>query len=336
MAGTDKIRDAIASAPRAELGHWPTPLQPCHRLRTAIGGPLVWLKRDDCSGLATGGNKTRKLEFLLGAARATGSSGVVTFGALQSNHARQTAAGCAALGLRCHLVLTTVVDRDDPHYLRSGNVLLDEILGATLHVVADSTAALERLGELVESDPDLYVIEPGGSNPVGTLGYVGAAAELLDQTDGAGFDLATVVLAASSGGTTAGLVVGFALAGRGTAVEAAAVFEPREAAAATVQRLVESTAAVVGLDPATQGPWAISDRFLGPGYGIPTDASRRAIELLGRTEGVLLDPVYTSKAFALLLDGIERGTYDGSDLVFVHTGGQAGLFAYADEFSGGG
>lgn len=335
MEGTKKTHEQLAARPRVTLGHWPTPLEPCHRLRAEIGGPLVWLKRDDCSGLAMGGNKTRKLEFLLGAAIAGDATGVVTFGALQSNHARQTAAGCAAVGLPCHLVLTASVDRGDAHYRESGNVLLDRILGATLHVVPDADAALVRAGELLEADAGLHLIEPGGSNPVGTLGYVGAAAEMIDQADALGIDPSTVVVAASSGGTAAGLSIGLQLAGRRARVLAAAVYESADATTGTVERLVSATGASLGAAVDTSAV-TVSDRFLGAGYGVPSPASRHAIELLATTEGVLLDPVYTSKAFALLLDDIGSGIDGADDVVFVHTGGQAGLFAYAPDFSGGG
>ena len=164
--------------PRVALGHWPTPLEPADRLRARRGGSRVWLKRDDCSGLALGGNKTRKLEFLLGRALADGATGVITFGALQSNHCRQTAAACNRVGLPCHLILTTAVDRGDTHYTRSGNRMLDDVLGASVRVVADDDAAMVRCGELLAEDDALAVIGPGGSDATGTLGYVAAAREL--------------------------------------------------------------------------------------------------------------------------------------------------------------
>ncbi|HTO00681.1 MAG TPA: pyridoxal-phosphate dependent enzyme, partial [Microthrixaceae bacterium] len=182
---TPDVRATLAGQPRVALGHWPTPLERADRLRGSVGGPELWFKRDDCSGLAIGGNKTRKLEFLLGQAIAEGADEVLTFGAMQSNHARQTAAACARLGLPCHLVLTQSVDRTDSFYTESGNILLDHVLGATLHVVPDPDAAFERFAELYgqaeAAGRKLFGIVPGGSDSTGTLGYVAAAFELADQ-----------------------------------------------------------------------------------------------------------------------------------------------------------
>lgn len=181
-AEVDTIERILGTYPRVVLGHWPTPLEPLDRLRAVIGGPRIWCKRDDCSGLAFGGNKTRKLEFLLGRALADGADTVITFGALQSNHARQTAAACARLGLACHLILTEAVDRTDAAYLGSGNLLLDRLFGAQFHVVADPDAAFHHFAaldeELVAGRAVVATIGPGGSDPIGTLGYVAGAAEL--------------------------------------------------------------------------------------------------------------------------------------------------------------
>lgn len=319
----------LAAFPRVALGHWPTPLEPCHRLRAEIGGPLIWLKRDDCSGLALGGNKTRKLEFLLGEAIARDATGVVTFGALQSNHARQTAAACARIGLPCDLVLTSAVDRATPHYLTSGNRLLDGLFGAEVHEVDTNDAALLVAADLAEADPGRYFIDPGGSTPVGTLGYVAAAVEISQQADELGLDVERVTTAASTGGTAAGLAIG--LAGESTLVEASAVYASASVTSGAIGRLIESTAALVSsVAPAAE--WTVDDTFLGDGYGIPSPESTAAIATLARTEGVLLDPVYTSKAFAMLLARLPSIAPD-RDVVFLHTGGQAGLFAYADDWS---
>lgn len=326
----------LTAAPRLALGHWPTPLEPCHRLRDEVGGPLVWLKRDDCSGLAAGGNKTRKLEFLLGQALAEGCSGVVTFGALQSNHARQTAAACNRAGLGCDLVLTRAVERDDEHYLRSGNLLLDRLLGATVHVVDDPDAAFVRFAELMEAaEADgrrLYGIGPGGSDAVGSLGYVDAALELGGQLAGEDLRPDAVVLAASTAGTTAGLAVGLPLAGVDVALEVACVYHDAAATDAELTGLVAATSERLGVAPPVRR-WALHDGPLGAGYGVPTPEGLEAIDLLARTEGVLLDPVYTSKAFAMLVAALRDGAWDtGGDVVFVHTGGSPGLFAYAAEW----
>ena len=338
MTVFDDALAVLGAAPRFPLGHWPTPLEPCHRLRDAIGGPLVWLKRDDCSGLAIGGNKTRKLEYLLGQALADGCTGVVTFGALQSNHARQPAAACNRTGLTCDLILTRAVDRTDEHYLHSGNLLLDHVLGATVHVVGDSDAASVRFAELFESAKAearmLVGIVPGGSDPVGTLGYVRASIELAEQVRPLDLDLARIVVAASTAGTAAGIVVGNELAELGAVVDVACVYDTAEVTAELLASLVASTAANLGCPIPGEDSWTIDDRALGEGYGIPTAAGQDAIALLARTEGVLLDPVYTAKAFGYLLGRIRAGAIDADrDVVFVHTGGSPGLFAYAPEFS---
>ena len=341
MSGSDgvpvDVRSLLAARPRVALGHWPTPLDRADRLRAAVGGPELWLKRDDCSGLAVGGNKTRKLEYLLGRAVAEGADEVLTFGALQSNHARQTAAACARLGLPCHLVLTRAVDRADAAYTGSGNVLLDRLLGATIHVVDDPDAAFERFAELY-ADADaagrtLFGIVPGGSDATGTLGYVDAALELADQVDDRGIDLGRIVVAASTAGTAAGLVLGIAAAGLDAVVDIACVYEPAPVTELALRSVLAATADLLGVPVPSDDAWTLTDATLGDGYGIPTVAASAAIEQVARTEGVLLDPVYTGKAMAHLLGHIERGRLDtdGRAVVFVHTGGSPGLFAYGPD-----
>jgi D-cysteine desulfhydrase family pyridoxal phosphate-dependent enzyme len=326
------IASRLAGFPRESLGHWPTPLEPCHRLHDEIGGPLVWLKRDDCSGLAFGGNKTRKLEFLLGEARAGGATGVVTFGAIQSNHARQTAAACVRVGLPCDLILTEAVDRTTVHYQVSGNRLLDDLLGATAHVVGDSAAAGVRAAELADADPGRFFIDPGGSSSVGVLGYVAAAVELADQLGARGVDAQQVVVAASTGGTAAGLVIGLHHVSIDARVCAVAVYSDGDRTRDTIEELIVATSDLLGLPAPPSGRLTVDDTMFGPGYGIETAASHAAIEQLARTEGVLLDPVYTAKAFACLLSSME-GMDPDRDVIFLHTGGQPGLFAYADAFA---
>ena len=331
-------RESAASAAavsRVALGHWPTPLEPCHRLQAEVGGPLVWLKRDDCTGLAFGGNKTRKLEYLLGDARQKEATGVVTFGAVQSNHARQTAAACARVGLPCDLVLIDAVDRPTDLYRSGGNRLLDDILGATVHLVADDEGAVIRAGELAAEDPGRYFVDPGGSSPIGALGYVDAVAELVGQLGAAAVTPLELVVASSTGGTAAGLIVGLAAAGFDLPVTAAAVYADEAHTAATIERLVADTGALLQLDVDTDsgiGAWTVDGDALGEGYGIETVESHAALLTLARTEGVLLDPVYTAKAMARLIDRLPDLDPAG-DVVFLHTGGQPGVFAYADAFS---
>ncbi len=327
--------DLLARFPRADLGHWPTPLLRADRLSADVDAE-VWLKRDDCSGLALGGNKTRKLEFLLGQAMADGCTGAVTFGALQSNHARQTAAACARLGLTCDLVLVRAVDRTDDHYLRSGNLLLDDLLGATVHQAADDDEAFTVFASLVAvaeaEGRSLYGIGPGGSDPVGTLGYVAAAHELADQAAAQGVDVGRVVVAASTAGTASGMILGLAAADVDAVVDVACVYADAEHTAATIRGLLAGTADLLGVEVPGDDRWTITDATLGPGYGIPTPEGDAAIATLARTEGVLLDPVYTGKAMAHLLATADAAGDRAT--VFVHTGGAPGLFAYVDALGG--
>lgn len=333
----------ISDAPREPLGFLPTPLVPLERLGRDLGGPRLWLKRDDCTGLATGGNKTRKLEYLLADARREGADVVVTLGATQSNHARQTAAACAAVGLPCHLLLARKVPWPNPAYERSGNLLLDRILGAEVQLLEPHAVpgrcrsllqALERDGHLP------YLIPVGGSNAIGAMGYARCAMELLEQAAAAGFELTDVVHASSSAGTQAGLIAGFAglLADTPRSrprVHGINVSEPEPE---TVRREVRRIAAELidrqGLDAAiADEDVRVDHRYLGPGYGLPDDRVGAATRLLAGREGVLLDPVYSGKAFAGLVDRIRRGEFAGvADVVFVHTGGTAALAVYDDAF----
>jgi L-cysteate sulfo-lyase len=310
-------------------------LQPCDRLREAVGGPRVWLKRDDCTGLAGGGNKTRKLEFLLGRAIADGATRVVTFGAVQSNHARQTAAACAKLGLACDVVLSRIVPGRDHDYEHTGNVLLDRLFGATVHIVDTPDDAAVRFAELASRSPSLFVVVPGGSDAVGILGYVDGAIELATQARERQLDLERIVVASSTSGTAAGLVLGLTIAEVDAIVDVACVYHGADETRGEIEALVRAGAELLGSGVPPIERDLVSDDTLGPGYGIATPECLRAIELLARTEGVLLDPVYTGKAFAHLLGRIRRAELDDDrDVVFIHTGGSAGLFAYTDEIEG--
>jgi D-cysteine desulfhydrase family pyridoxal phosphate-dependent enzyme len=328
----------LARFPRVSLGHFPTPLEPLERLRAALGPrcPALWVKRDDCSGLATGGNKTRKLEYLLGEARARGAGAVVTFGALQSNHARQTAAAAAKLGLACDLVLIEMVERADEAYRRGGNVQLDRLLGARVHVttpervgdaLAEITRAHGRLGR------EVYVVPVGGSNAIGSLGYVNAFDELAAQARALGLAVDAIVHATSSGGTQAGLVAGALLAGSATRILGVNVYKPSAAEIAShVEELARETLALLGGDAAgVAARLHVIDGWLGAGYGQPTAAMREALALAARSEGLLFDPVYSGKALAALVGAVRGGELDPNEtVVFWHTGGTASLGAYAD------
>ena len=331
---TAPLRERLERHPRARLAHLPTPLERMHRLEAALDGPPLFVKRDDCTGLATGGNKARKLEYLLGEARAGGATHVVSFGALQSNHARQTAAAAAALGLGCDLFLVRRVDWSEAAYTVSGNLLLDDLLGARMHLVDDEAAAAaalrDRLTELESAGQRVFVIPTGGSNEIGALGYVGCALELVEQAADLGIEIGSVVHATSSGGTQAGLIVGLAALGSPSEVIGVNVYA-RDVGAqeSELRALARSTAAHLGVDPPTEDRFTIDPNHLGPDYGIPTAATFEALDLVARCEGLLLDPVYSGKAMGGLIARIRRGELPRErPVVFVHTGGAAALFAY--------
>jgi L-cysteate sulfo-lyase len=325
--------------PRVRLAHLPTPLEPMTRLSARLGGPTLWIKRDDCTGLATGGNKTRKLEYLAADALQKGADTLITLGALQSNHARQTAAAAARLGLKCVLVLEERVSQATDAYRHNGNLLLDRLLGATLkYVPRDSsmTAAAEMVAEDVRrAGGRPYVIPGGGSNAIGALGYVGCAHEIMQQATELGLRVDRVVHATGSSGTQAGLIAGFDGMRSGVRVLGVTVGRPRENQEKNVGRLLDETWAHLGLKgSAPRDNIEADDGYFGEAYGIPTPGMKEAVALLAETEGVLLDPVYSGKAMAGLIDLVRQGRFDkDAHIVFVHTGGQAGLFAYEPAFA---
>jgi D-cysteine desulfhydrase len=322
--------------PRIALGRWPTPLENAPRLSAELGGVNVLLKRDDLNGLGVGGNKLRKLEFLLGAALEDGADTVITFGALQTNHGRQTAAACAKLGLRCELVLTAKVPRDGEAYERSGNIVLDHLFGARVHICADGTESdriYQRLVAEAAADGRTVATFPvGGSSPVGVLGYVEAAAELGVQLAECGIGGARVVVPQGSGGTAAGLALGIALLDLPLTVDVSCVGDPVDESRATLTRLVDETAQLLGVESPSLEHVRIDDGTLGPGYGVPTEQVWAALRLFGRTEGVVLEPVYNGKSAAALVERAGRGEFGADEhVVFVHTGGLPGLYGYGPE-----
>lgn len=324
---------------RVTLTHEPTPLEALGGLQRQLGGPRIWVKRDDCTGLAGGGNKTRKLEYLIAEAEAEGADAVVTFGALQSNHARQTAAACAKRGLACDLILAPAVPRDVDGYRKGGNLLLDRLLGARIHPLAAGEAPAEVLQSILADHAAAgrrgYVIPAGGSNATGALGYVRAARELAAQCRQRGIYPAAVIHATSTGGTQAGLLAGFRLEGLSTRVIGINVYHEDSAGlAAQIEALTSRVLARIapGMAPAADGVEVV-DGFLGPGYGIPSPAMVAAVNLLASREGLLLDPVYSGKAMAALLAMLERGAFlEDDDLIFLHTGGTPALSTYASAF----
>jgi L-cysteate sulfo-lyase len=324
----------LARFPRLRLFPAPTPLEPLPNLTKHLGGPQIWIKRDDCTVVATGGNKVRKLEFLAGEALALGADHLITQGAVQSNHVRQTAAVAARLGMKFTAILEHRIDTNDRDYLNSGNVLLDRLMGAALEYRpggTDMQAAIEaRADELRAAGQKPYVIPGGGSNRVGALGYVGCAQELMQQADEMGLKIDRVVHATGSSGTQAGLVVGLEGVNSGVRVLGIGVRAPKDRQEANVHKLAEATADYCGVKGgiARSAVEANCD-YVGAGYGIPTPGMAEAVTMLARLEGVLLDPVYSGKGMAGLIDLIRKGEIGKQEtVVFIHTGGAVGLYGY--------
>jgi len=335
----DAVRRKLERFPRVSLAHLPTPLEPMDRLSAHLGGPRIWVKRDDCTGLSGGGNKTRKLEFLMAEARARDADCVVTQGATQSNHARQTAAAAARLGFGCHILLEDRTGYTDPSYTDNGNVLLDHLHGASVDRRpggADMPAAMEALADRLRADGRRpYIIPGGGSNPVGALGYVNCALELLTQAEAMDLTIDALIHATGSSGTQAGLVAGLAAVDSEVELLGIGVRAPREKQEAMVFDLACRTMEHLGagFDVARDRVQANCDH-VGPGYGLPTDEMRAAVRLLARLEGLLFDPVYSGKGLAGLIALVQAGAFSGSrNIVFLHTGGSAALFGYPDLFS---
>jgi L-cysteate sulfo-lyase len=329
----------LARFPRVRFAHLPTPLEPMPNLTQLLGGPQLYAKRDDCTGLATGGNKTRKLEFLIGDALAQGADTVITHGAVQSNHVRQTAAAACRYGLKCAALLERRVPGHGPEYETTGNVLFDRLFGADLRFVEADTdmdgACAELAKAIRERGGKPYYIPGGGSNPVGALGYVDAALELLTQANAIGVRIDCVVHGTGSTGTQSGLVCGLEGANAGIDVLGICVRRPAAIQEEAVFRTASATAEHVGIKGGLERARIMANGdYVGPGYGIPTAGTIEAIGLAAATEGLLLDPVYSGKAMAGLIDLCRAGFFTrDQNVVFLHTGGAAALFAYERDFA---
>jgi D-cysteine desulfhydrase family pyridoxal phosphate-dependent enzyme len=314
---------------RVSLAHLPTPVEEMTRLREQLGGgPRLLIKRDDQTGLATGGNKTRKLEFLAGEALAQGADILVTVGGPQSNHCRQTAAAAAKLGLRCALVLS---GSETPRLEWNGNLLLDELLGAGLYWSGErarEAVAEEVVNQLRSSGASPYFIPVGGSVPIGAAGYVAAVEELNAQLDERHMRVDRIVFSSGSAGTHSGILVGVKALHMSASVEG--IHNDKVGGlSAKVRTLSASTADHLGLDLQFKDSDVVLHEVYGAsGYGVITDAEREAIRILARTEGIIADPVYTGRALAGLIDMVRTGAISPDETVlFWHTGGVAGLFA---------
>lgn len=334
---TKELASALAQFPRLRLGHFPTPLEPMDRLRAVIDcKPRLWIKRDDCTGLSLGGNTTRKLEFLMADALDHGATVILTHGTPQCNHARQTAAAAARLGLPCHVLLESRAGYADPAYVLPGNKLLDQLHGAivTSHpqgadMTAEIRAAAARLRAAGQTP---YVIPDGGSNAIGALGYVNCARELVDQASAIGLRVDAVIQATGSAGTQAGLVAGLAALQSDIHLLGIGVNAPQDQQEQKVFDLAQATADLLGLGPKIDRARVHANcDFIGAGFGLTSDGMAKAVKLVAGTEGLLVDPVYAGKGFDGMITLLGTGVFDHMDnIVFLHTGGIGALFGYQE------
>ena len=324
----------IDKLPRFPLAQLPTPIETLPRLSQELGGPDLLIKRDDQTGLALGGNKTRKLEFLVGDALAHGADTLVTVGAAQSNHCRQTAAAAAKAGLKCELILNGT--KPD---LPNGNLLLNQLFGATEHWI-DRTQRTAKLRELPEQlraqGRKPYVIGVGGSNGVGATGYVVAMIELMEQLHVSGQRVDHILFGTSSGGTQAGIELGARITGFNGKRHGLSIDKNKPEHLeyeSEVAQIANACAAYIGSDVRLgEADIKVVYGYMGEGYGVVGNLEREAIRLMARCEGIVLDPVYAGRAFGALVDLIRQGAFKrGETVLFWHTGGAPALFAYARE-----
>lgn len=329
---------SIGAQPRIRLATLPTPLQDAVRLRSALGGearcPRILIKRDDLTGLAFGGNKARKLEFLVADAMNQGATMLITAGAVQSNHARMTAAAARMAGMKAALVLTSNDDQPEVQ----GNLLLDRLLDADVHLLLPDTdetvdEAMERVAESLERDGERpYIIPVGGSNAIGAFGYVAGTLELVSQLFELGEAPKRLYFASGSRGTQAGLVLGAKLYAAPYQVYGVAVSPGTGERSTRAAQIVQEAAKLLGHTvELTDDDFVHDEAYAGTAYGVPTEGCLEAITLLARTEAIFLDPVYSGKAMAGLIDHVRHGKFSPDDsVVFLHTGGTPALFAHGE------
>ncbi|NKB76175.1 MAG: D-cysteine desulfhydrase [Gammaproteobacteria bacterium] len=328
----------LSRFPRVHLAHLPTPLELLPNLSKALGGPNIYIKRDDCTGLGSGGNKTRKLEFLIADALDKKADVIITQGAVQSNHARQTVAAATKMGMACEILLENRTESTEHEYLESGNVFLDRLFGANVaHLPKDTNMdqAMEgKAEELRIAGKNPYIIPGGGSNAIGALGYVNCAIETLTQANDMGLKIDHFVTATGSAGTQAGLVVGLEATNSLIPLLGIGVRAPKEKQEENVFNLACKTADHMGISGCVSREKVIADcNYVGGGYGVPTDGMIEAVTMMAQLEAILMDPVYSGKGLAGLIDYIRKGFFKKDEnIVFLHTGGSAALFGYTNTF----
>jgi len=316
---------------RIKLGHFPTPVERLKNISKHLDGPNIFIKRDDCTGLATGGNKTRKLEFLIPDAIKNKAELIVTVGAIQSNHARQTAAACALMGLKCLIILEQRVKNPPDVYMNSGNIFLDKLFGADIKIcplnkdVTDYTSKI--LKDLKSKGTNVYFIPGGGSNSIGALGYVECLNEIIIQNEK--YNFTHIIHATGSSGTQSGLLAGRKYFNCNIPVIGISVMNDKSTQENKVFKEAINTCKILQCENLDKSEVLVYDDYVGPGYGVPSDGTIEALKLVAKKEAILLDPVYSAKAFAGLIDLAKKKKFKDSDnVLFIHTGGSSSLSAY--------
>jgi len=316
---------------RIKLGHFPTPVEHLKNISEFLGGPNIFIKRDDCTGLATGGNKTRKLEFLMPDAIKNKAELVVTVGAVQSNHARQTAAACALLGLNCLIILEQRLKDPPESYMNSGNVFLDKLFGAEVKLCPKNENISKYCDKVIQdmktNGTNVYFIPGGGSNPIGALGYVECMKEIVKVNNK--YNFSQIVHATGSAGTQAGLLAGKKYFNSKISVNGICVRYDKKTQEDKVFNEAKKTCEKLECNVLEKTEVIAYDEFIGTGYGEPTEGMIEATKLLAKKEAILLDPVYSGKAFAGLIGLIKNKKFKKNDnVLFIHTGGAVSLSAY--------
>ena len=321
---------------RIKLGHFPTPIEYLKNISNHLNGPKIFIKRDDCTGLATGGNKTRKLEYIMPEAIKKDASLVVTVGAVQSNHARQTAAACAILGLKCLVILEQRLSDAPNEYMQSGNVFLDKLFGAEVMLCPKNKDvndyAKEIISEKDKNGEKSYFIPVGGSNEIGELGYVECMREIIQNKDVN--DFTHIVLATGSGGTHSGIIVGKTLFKSQINIIGISVKDNKINQEEKVYNLAKLATNYIGCSDPKRDDVLVFDDYVGDGYGVPTNGMKEALKMMATKEAILLDPVYSGKGFDGLIDLVRKKYFrDNDKVLFIHTGGSASLSGYEWAFN---
>ena len=316
---------------RIKLGHFPTPIEHLKNITKYLDGPNIFIKRDDCTGLATGGNKTRKLEFLIPDALKNKAELIVTVGAVQSNHARQTSAACALMGLKCLIILEQRLKDPPESYMKSGNVFLDKLFGAEVKICPKDESVSEYSEKLIKDikskGTNVYFIPGGGSNPVGALGYVECLNEIIKENKK--YNFSHIVHATGSAGTQAGLLAGRKYFNCNIPVIGICVRHKKDTQVDKIYTESKITCEKLKCNILDKSDVIVYDDYIGPGYGEPTKEMIEATKLLAKKEAILLDPVYSGKAFAGLIGLIKNKKFKKNDnVLFIHTGGSVSLSAY--------